>query len=131
MAFHVPEPSRVRRGRMATNPGEGKYGAFDVPSPEPGWHLAIVADDGTDPDVDARWEHVSVHAYRVNNERRQRTPTWAEMCFIKSLFWDAEDIVMQLHPRASEYVNQHPHTLHLWRPLDAPIPEPPTCFVGV
>jgi hypothetical protein len=53
------------------------------------------------------------------------------MCYVKRLCWDAEDVVMQLHPRESEYVNQHPHTLHLWRPIDAVIPEPPSIFVGV
>jgi hypothetical protein len=53
------------------------------------------------------------------------------MAYVKDLCWDAEDVVMQLHPRKSEYVNNHPHVLHLWRPVDVEIPTPPSIFVGV
>jgi hypothetical protein len=53
------------------------------------------------------------------------------MVFIKGLFWDDDDVVMQLHPKRSEYVNQHPHTLHLWRPMTATIPTPPASLVGL
>jgi hypothetical protein len=60
-----------------------------------------------------------------------RTPTWREMSYVKDLCWDGEDVVMQLHPKRSEYVNNHPHVLHLWRPVDAEIPTPPSIFVGV
>jgi hypothetical protein len=38
------------------------------------------------------------------------------MCYVKRLFWDADDVVMQLHPRESEYVNAHPHVLHAGSP---------------
>lgn len=68
------------------------------------------------------WEHVSVST-------ETRVPTWAEMCVVKALFWDAEDCVMQLHPPKSQYVNRHPRTLHLWRPIDSTIPQPPIDFV--
>lgn len=54
------------------------------------------------------WEHVSVSTI-------ERCPTWDEMCKVKSLFWDDDDLVVQYHPPASEYVNNHPYTLHLWR----------------
>lgn len=51
------------------------------------------------------------------------------MCFVKDLFWDGEDAVMQLHPPKSNYVNNHPHCLHLWRPTQAVIPMPETILV--
>ena len=51
------------------------------------------------------------------------------MCHVKDLCWDAEDVVMQLHPRQSEYVNNHPHVLHLWRPKVQVIPTPPKAAV--
>lgn len=72
------------------------------------------------------WEHVSV-------SHPKRCPTWDEMCFIKGLFWDDEEVVMQLHPAKHEYVNIHPFCLHLWKPCSpnpARIPEPPSIFVG-
>jgi hypothetical protein len=53
------------------------------------------------------------------------------MCFVKDLFWEPEDCVMQLHPRRSEYINNHPYVLHLWRPVRDRIPEPPSIYVGV
>ena len=53
------------------------------------------------------------------------------MCFIKDVFWDEEDVVIQYHPKKSEYVNRHENCLHLWRPvLDDPIPTPPKELVG-
>jgi hypothetical protein len=78
------------------------------------------------PDEDpalAGWEHVSVSL-------PTRCPTWAEMAFIKSVFWDADDTVVQYHPPESEYVNNHPFCLHLWRPIEKQIPLPPSILVG-
>jgi hypothetical protein len=70
------------------------------------------------------WEHVSVSLH-------DRCPTWDEMCFVKDLFWLPEEAVFQLHPPESEYVNNHPFCLHLWRSTAVPIPLPPSIFVGV
>lgn len=115
MAFHV----RARR-LMGDEPNNG---AFSLPSCEPGWSLFLIASDG------AGWEHVSVHAR--NEKDRQRTPTWREMCQVKAACWDdPEDLVVQFHPRASEYVNQHPHVLHLWRPVGIELPTPDPILVG-
>lgn len=68
------------------------------------------------------WEHVSVSA--------KRAPTWEEMCFFKSLFWDDDDIVVQFHPKKSEYVNDCKTALHLWRERDKEFPHPPKYLVG-
>lgn len=127
--FHVPEASRVTDGPMGSAPQAGQYGAFMLPSPEPGWLLAIVADDGTDADVPESigWEHVSVNAIRG---KKSRVPTWREMSYVKDLFWDDEDVVVQFHPRRSEYVNQHPNVLHLWRSATQPFPTPHRSLVG-
>lgn len=93
---------------------------FQVPGPC-GRELRIVATPGEiSPE---RWDHVSVS---VSN----RCPNWEEMCFAKSLFWDDEVAVMELHPPKSTWVNNHPHCLHLWRPLDQAIPLPPEVAVG-
>jgi hypothetical protein len=128
--FHVPERDRITdHPILATSARDGNNGAFDCDSPVPGWRLAIIASDGSDLSVD-KWEHVSVHAYRYDG-RQMRTPTWDEMCFAKALFWDDEDEVVQFHPKRSEYVNNHPNTLHLWRPVGVVIPTPPSIFVGV
>ena len=79
--------------------------------------LKVIISDGLG------WEHASVSA-------PGRTPTWGEMQYVKELFWEPEDVVMQLHPPESEYVDCHPYCLHLWRPLLAEIPVPPSVFVG-
>jgi hypothetical protein len=52
------------------------------------------------------------------------------MNYVKRICWDGEDVVMQLHPRESEYVNCHPHVLHLWRHRTREIPTPPSILVG-
>ena len=53
------------------------------------------------------------------------------MCFVKTVFWDREDCVVQFHPPESEYVNDHPFCLHLWRPVGVVIARPPALTVGV
>jgi hypothetical protein len=53
------------------------------------------------------------------------------MCFVKDLFWDAEDVVIQHHPAKSEYVNLHDNCLHLWRSIGKEIPAAPKELVGI
>lgn len=53
------------------------------------------------------------------------------MCFVKSLFWPPEDCVVQFHPPASEYVNNHSRCLHMWRWSRGDFPTPPAILVGV
>jgi hypothetical protein len=86
----------------------------------------VIADDGSD--LDTGWEHVSVH--KIYDWNRY-IPTWIEMCFIKDMFWDEEDCVIQFHPKKSEYVNNMDTVLHLWRPTNIEIPRPPKILVGV
>lgn len=107
--FHVPETARVRIPGMP--PARGNEGAFLI------GNLRCIASDGEG------WEHVSVSLV-------DRQPTWEEMCYIKNLFWDEEDWVMQFHPAKSEYVNKHPHCLHLWRPVNQDFPKPKRELVG-
>ena len=68
--------------------------------------LAVIAS------CDNGWNHVSVSL-------ENRTPTWDEMCFIKDLFFDAEELCIQMHPKRSQYVNKHRHCLHIWQPPQA------------
>lgn len=71
------------------------------------------------------WEHISVSLCN-----QKRCPTWEEMCAIKDMFFGAEECVVQYHPPKSEYVNNHPYCLHLWRPNNgAEIIAPPKEFV--
>lgn len=55
------------------------------------------------------WEHVSIS---LNN----RCPNWPEMCYIKNLFWEKDEICIQFHPKEEEYVNLHNYCLHIWKP---------------
>lgn len=76
---------------------------------------------------DCPWDHVSVSGCCKG---KSVTPTWEQMCYVKDLFFDETECVMQLHPPKSEYVNYHNHCLHLWRPMDGQIPQPPSILVG-
>ena len=72
------------------------------------------------------WDHVSVAPYK-----RSYTPSWAEMCRIKDMFFWPEDVAVQYHPARSEYVNNMPNCLHLWRPQGVELPVPPSIMVGI
>jgi hypothetical protein len=68
------------------------------------------------------WEHVSCSKYY---DVKRYIPSWDDMCLIKSLFWEQEDCVIQYHPPKSEYVNNNPYVLHLWRLVGFDMPLPP------
>lgn len=94
-----------------------------------GYQIQIIASSGLG------WEHVSITLVDCRKKSKRefvkRTPTWQEMCWIKELFWYDHEAVMQLHPPKSEWVNNHPWCLHLWRPTDREIPLPESIMVGI
>lgn len=132
MTFKIPEHNRVRSGPLASDFTYGRNGCFIFPSIIPNRMIMTIASDGRDwskSGLDGEpWEHVSIHCY---SGKRQFTPTWVEMCAVKDMFWDAEDVVIQIHPPKSEYVNNHANTLHLWRPTVTILPTPPAVTVGI
>lgn len=89
-------------------------GAFKIPFK--GRELYVIASHG------GGWEHVSVSL-------TNRCPNWNEMCFIKDMFFNEEELVVQFHPPKSKYINVNPYVLHLWRPIDHIITMPPEKFV--
>lgn len=110
------ESARImRRGMFASVPEDGNNGAFVFK--HRGVELCVLSGHGDG------WEHVSVST-------ASRCPTWDEMCHIKDIFWNDEEIVYQIHPAKSAYVNYHPYTLHLWRPIGQEFPLPPAIMVG-
>ena len=114
--FKIPNEYRIRDGVLGSTEEIGNNGASTIPFES--FILHVIASDGMG------WEHVSVSL-------SHRTPVWREMCFIKDLFWDGEDVVIQYHPKKSENANRHDNCLHLWRPvLRDHIPTPPKELVG-
>lgn len=116
-----PERYRLLMGPMPSRLGDD-FGCFIVPGPH-GRDLRVIASSG-DASLGIAWEHVSVSL-------TNRCPNWPEMCFVKDLFWDEEEAVMQLHPPKSKWISNHPHCLHMWRPIDQEIPLPPDIAVGI
>lgn len=94
--------------------GEGNNGAFIIPYKS--FTLLVITSDGEG------WDHVSVSL-------RNRCPNWDEMCFIKDLFFESEETVIQLHPPKSVYKNVHNYCLHLWRNQKEDYKLPPSIFV--
>lgn len=121
--LHVPEKYRITYGVMGSGTWAGNNGAFHL-SLSNRTDAMVICSDGEG------WEHVSVRMVD-RSTGNDRTPTWAEMCKIKDIFWDAEDCVIQYHPPKSEYVNNHPNVLHLWRPTTQAIPLPDSILVGI
>ena len=86
----------------------------------------VMATDGGDGVGDEfNWEHVSVSLAQQPN----KTPTWAEMCLVKDLFWNADECVVQFHVPSKDHVNIHNGCLHLWRNKLNGFPMPPAICV--
>lgn len=122
MALKVPAPSsnvvRITTGMLGYT--SGVNGAWRIKLRGKASTLAaqVIASNGFG------WEHVSITL-------KHGTPTWELMCQVKEIFWEPEDCVVQFHPPHSEYVNNHPRCLHLWRCTSAEMPRPPSFLVGV
>lgn len=82
------------------------------------------------------WEHLSVTIRKVVVRSKgitklvERTPTWAEMCFLKDCFWAPDECVVQFHPPKIDYISNHDFCLHLWRSQEQAFPSPPSILVG-
>jgi hypothetical protein len=107
-------PEVVKYFGSTGGPGDG---AFFIPSPTDHAAMRVIASTG------GGWDHVSV-------SRKNRSPNWIEMEFIKRKFFKEDETAMQLHVRPSEHINCHPHTLHIWRPQNVVIPLPPSLMIG-
>ena len=81
----------------------------------------IVASDGHD------WEHVSISC----KSSKTKIPSWTVMCIVKDLFFNENEVVMQLHPPKRDYVNNVSNCLHLWKPTKQELPTPPHWMVGI
>jgi len=108
------EIGRIKKGAMGSTLDAGRNGAFRVVGGKRVFTVIASDQEG--------WDHVSVSL-------NHRDPTWAEMCKIKDLFFDPEEVVTQYHPAKSKYVNLHPHCLHLWRDQNNPVILPPIVMV--
>ena len=114
----ILELARILDGDYASTTHDGMAGAFLIRG-----HNTMLRIISSGVDEEYKWEHVSVSTKR-------RTPLWEEMCLVKDLFWTEDECVIQYHPPKSEYVNYHPHCLHLWKPIDITLPMPPSILVG-
>ena len=105
MSFH-----RVLK-QFAVDSGANVLGMQAHIIPFRGRKLEVIS--SVDEDNGVTWEHVSVVV-----RGSSKCPGWSTMCFVKQLFWDDEDEVIQIHPKRSRYVNAHSTCLHLWRLVD-------------
>ncbi len=122
---NIVEKGRVNSGEFGTPQGD-TCGAFFLRCPATGERLKVIVGDGSDwreCDLPGEsWEHVSVSCER-------RCPTWIEMSWVKGLFFEDQECVVQFHPPRKDYINAHDFVLHLWRPSQTPIPMPPKICV--
>lgn len=116
-AFEFPNRYRIQPPGYPLTRTIDSFGAFDIPSPIGNYKLGVIVSDGEG------WDHVSVS---LSN----RCPNWPEMCHIKSLFFRDDEVVVQYHPAKKDYVNFHPHCLHLWRWQGGEFPKPEMWMVG-
>lgn len=114
------EKHRIIAGPFGTSTSAKNNGQFILPGLKRRSRLLVMVSDGMG------WEHVS-----VSHLDDDLIPSWDDMCYVKDLFWEAEETVIEFHPKKSEYVNNHPGVLHLWKPVGKDIELPPSITVGI
>jgi len=124
----IVEAGRDRVGRYATRKSQ-QWGRFLIRCPQSRRQLVLLFSGEMNWINEGRqgpaWEHLSISV-----AGQLCTPTWEEMTWAASLFWDDEEVLVQYRPAKSEYVNCHPGTLHWFRPCNGKLPMPPAETVG-
>lgn len=69
------------------------------------------------------WDHLSVS---FDDE----TPSWECMQEMKEIFFKDDEVCIQIHPKKEEYINNHPHCLHMWHYLEGEVPTPDYLMIG-
>lgn len=72
------------------------------------------------------WDHVSIAP-----AKRNIMPSWDDMCLLKNLFFNEDEVVIQYHPAKKDYVNNLSNCLHLWKPTEETLPVPNSLMVGL
>lgn len=112
----LTEIADCKRIRITATGHDGGMGVISMPE----WQGSVIWSFG------GGWEHVSVSPYKKNI-----IPSWDDMCRLKDIFFKENEAVIEIHPPKSEYVNNVPNCLHLWRPCDGKMPLPPSIMVGM
>ena len=81
--------------------GDETCGVFNVMSPIDQSPMTVIASS------ESGWDHVSA-------SRPNRCPNWPEMDFIKRLFFENDEVCMQLHVASKDHISIHDYTLHIW-----------------
>jgi len=84
------------------NPTSGREGSEYFIINYKRYHLIVEAHQGDG------WEHVSVHL-----DGPQRYPNWYELNFVKELFWDDVETVLQYYHKHDTDISKK-KKLHLW-----------------
>lgn len=124
--MRVPEKYRLINHRfLGSDASYGCNGFFVIPHYKiANYSINCQVSDGMG------WQHVSV-TISSTQRKVERCPTWEEMCFVKGVFWDADETVVQFHPPEAEYVNNHKYCLHLWKHENFEMPLPDSLMVGI
>jgi hypothetical protein len=83
--------------------GDEKNCMIRIPSKTRNTNIIVIFSSG------GGWEHASVSL------ENKKMPCWDELCFVKDLFWDESETVVQFHPKKTDHVNIMTTCLHLWK----------------
>jgi hypothetical protein len=107
------------------NVGDQSCGAFLIPRGTVVDGYKAAADVACVAAAAAGWDHVSLSC-------KVRCPVHAEVMLVHRLFFGDEQSSMQLQMPKADHINNHPWTVHIWRPWPLwgiPIPFPPKWMV--
>ena len=133
MRTEVPkelELARIRKGPLASDESYGLQGYFTLyVGQHPAGFDTIYCIQSSNRHG---WDHVSCYAiyFDYENNKRARIMGWMEMEYIRSLFFEDDEWVIQYSPPREKRVNVHPYVLHMWRPHDGELATPPQWMVG-
>jgi hypothetical protein len=113
----MKELELIKENRYITEINVGNDGGYCVLKLSPKSKLVAIIFSWGD-----GWDHVSA-------SYSNRCLTWEEMCVVKNIFFNEDETVIQYHPAKVKYINNHPFTLHLWKPQNQEIPMPPEYMV--
>ena len=88
---------------------------YDIPIPQDKSGGALKAHTFVDYESNSSFEHVS---FNMIGKYEARLPNPLEIEYIKTLFFEKDDVVVETPLQEERSKNPPPHCVHLWHPID-------------
>lgn len=112
---------------LSSNEGD-RFGVFYIQNAASSFIILFDSGEDHGGNPGTGWERAEM---RVAAHSGDRVPIYAEMDWLKGLFWDDDECAVQMHLPKHERRQAPPNTLYLWKEAGKEFPRPPAAATRI